>query len=214
MKKNNIILKILFVLVFYPELIFSQFQATNSYKLCSEIPKASMVGDTVTVYNCMQSGDHYVLKKIDRKGRFWYENLRTWKSRTIITYDDSNRVVHYTYKYNSGLWGGSGKGEFIIHYYPNGNIKDFAHIKENNKPGEMCQFSAIDNKQDDLSKLSSECHFLYKKKGKIFVTNQLLVSKKELKELLKNTVIDKKLRLFKELNYEFIFLTKKQCVVR
>ena len=209
MKKNNHILKVLFVLVLWPELIFSQFPSTNSYKLCNEIPKAKCVGDTVSVYNCMQSGDHYVLKKIDRKGRYWYKNLGTWKSRTIITYDDSNRVVLYSYKYNSGLWGGSGKGVFIIHYYTNGNIKDFAHIKENNKPGELCQYTAIENKQEDLSKLSSECHFLYKKRNKIIATKKLLVSKKELKDHLKNTLIDKNIKLYKELNYEFIFIKLK-----
>lgn len=187
---------------------YGQFPSTESYKLCTEIPKAKKVGDTVYVHTCMAAGKGYILKRINSKGKYIYKALLTYKSKISVTYDENNKVKSYKYRFNSGLWGGSGKGFFVIHYYDNGNIKDYGHVQYY-KSGELCVYSPLDYKEDVLSKIPKKCYFLYKRRNKVFISNKLLFDNKELNVELKHSTLERADELILDIPYELYYLKPK-----
>jgi hypothetical protein len=166
--------------------VFSQFPSTESYILCSEIPKAKKIGDSVYVNTCMKSGEGYVLQKIDTEGRYKYKGLDGGKSLIWITYDSLDKVQSYSYEYNGH--GGSGKGYFLIHYYENGNIKDYLDYSRTfNSMAELYIFDSLSYKETNLSKLTFKKYYLYQKRKRFYVFD---------KDGLERKIIRKTIRKF------------------
>jgi len=191
----------LFGLVFWMN-AYCQFPSSESYVLCNEIPKARNVGDTVYVNTCMKSGDPYVLKKIDKKGRYKYKGILGGSSTFLITYDKYNRVQSYSYKYNSGLWGGAGKGFFLIHYYDNGNIKDHIKFNVNMGSSKMCIYDSLSYPEEILSKISYEYFYVYKKGRKFFLSKKQFLYNKELRKEIKNSTLERVEGLIEDFPYK------------
>lgn len=149
----------------------AQFPSTDSYALIYEIPKARMPGDTVYVrvpLKPYQKYDAYVLKKIEGAKLYVYRELQG-SLELKIAYDEGGHVKYYYYKYDE--WGGANRGYFVIHYYPNGNIRDYAQISfsQMNQPGAILLYEPVPHPEADPSKIPHKDYNVFYKRHKLYL---------------------------------------------
>lgn len=149
----------------------AQFPATDTYKLIYEVPKARHPGDTVFVrvpLKPYQTYDAYVLKHIDASDRYVYRELKG-SLELKIAYDDAGNVRFYDYRYNE--WGGANRGYFVIHYYPNGNIRDYAQISfyQLNQPGELILYDSLSYAEINPSKIPHKDYNVFYKRHRLYL---------------------------------------------
>lgn len=150
---------------------FGQFATTGSYELIYEVPKAKKPGDTIYVRYPMkpyQKYDAYVFKKIDASNRYIYRALLT-NLVLKIAYSEANRVSSYYFRYNE--YGGEGKGFFVIHYYPNGNIRDYAQFSfySMSQAGRVVLYDSLPYPEPDPSKINGKKYYTLYRRHKIYL---------------------------------------------
>lgn len=149
----------------------AQFPSTDSYELIYDMPKARRRGDTVYVrvpLKPYQKYDAYVLKKIDASNRYVYRELQG-TLELKIAYDEAGNVRSYYYRYNE--WGGANRGYFVIHYYPNGNIRDYVQISfyQLNQPGTIVLYDTVPHRESDPSKIPHKDYNVFYKRHKLYL---------------------------------------------
>lgn len=115
-----------------------------------------------------QKYDAYVFKKIDRSNRYVYRALL--KNLVLkIAYSEANRVSSYYFRYNE--YGGEGKGFFVIHYYPNGNIKNYAQFSfySMSQSGRVVLYDSLPYPEPDPSKINGKKYYTLYRKHKIYL---------------------------------------------
>lgn len=179
--------------------------------LFEEIPKASNVGDTVTINNYYSNGraTDYVLLRIDKNDRYMYKKLDVWRYKVLVTYDGQNRVKSYKFSYNEGLWGSAGKGIKIINYDAIGNVKNLSYIDYYNiGTGELCfSNSSMDIGISGIHRNTGLiCFAAYKKGGNVYLTDDWLLDNKELRKKIKNSVLEEKNDLIEDFPFKLFIL--------
>ena len=208
--ENRIKLVSFFIIMQTSLVCFCQIPA-NAIKV---MPKANKVGDTVELFNYYSNGTSrkYLLLKIDKKGRYKYKDLDVWRGKSWVTYDKYSRIKTYKYKFNEGLWGGAGKGIELLCYGVDGSIKVLLHIgSHKNSKGEIClSDSLVKNfraNQDSQSNLY--CYAAYKKGRNVYLTDDWLLDKKELKNKIKNSVLEDANNLIEDFPFNLFILIPK-----
>lgn len=171
---------LLFLFAAFSGNAFAQFPSTSSYALIYEVPKAKNIGDTVFASNAVQTyrTDAYQLLSIDKSGTYAYKRISGHSSlRLEVTYDENNRVQSYAYQYKE--YGGEDKGFFMIHYYPNGNIKDYIDISfyALNQPCEAVLYDSLSYVEKDRAKIPSNDYDTFQKRGKVYLSEKYLENK-------------------------------------
>lgn len=180
------VIAILFVSFFR---CFSQFPSTDSYELFNEVPKAKHEGDTVYTSNSIHPNDYqpYVLEKIDSAGWYTYHRIGYGGKKILrIKYNAANKVSSYYYHYKE--FAGTGKGYFVIHYYLNGNIKDYAHISfyALNQPKNLAIYDSLSYKEKNRSKIPCTEYRTFYKRGKVYLFKGMYDSREIKKTIRRN----------------------------
>lgn len=196
-----------FLFLILPTFALAQFPSTSTSAIYSQIPKAEKVGDTSYITNpiSVSKTRNYVLVKINKNGRYVYRQVNHHgKNCRKIMYDSNNQVRSYWYKYNS--WGGSGKGYFVIHYYTNGYIKDYAHIMINTlgNNSEVVLYDSLDYAEEDRANIPYKEYTALKVGRKVFLSLEL-TERKELRKMKRNRKCRKPF-LFQDAPFKFILL--------
>lgn len=185
----------------------AQFRSTSSSSIHYEIPKVMDVGDTSIIINEFSSdkNESYVLEKIEKNGRYVYRRLNYHGKTCIkINYDSNDRVQSYWYNYKS--YGGNGKGYFVIHYYDNGNIKDYAQIMYSaiNDNSEVVLYDSLGYREGDRSKIPYKEYTALKIRRKVFLSLELS-KRNEIRRMKRNRKFRKPFS-FQDAPFKFILI--------